>query len=83
MQNQASYLQWTLKVILSGSYFIDIYLKNKNAPRKKTKPVSIEIGSVTFFTIILIVQNTNNYSLNLGRHVKIDRKALSWFKDAM
>lgn len=38
MQKQALHLQWTLKVILSGSDFIDVYLKNKNAPRKnKTK----------------------------------------------
>lgn len=81
MQKQASYLQWTLEVILSESVFNDIYLKNKNAPRKKT--VSIEIRSVTFFTIILVVQNNNNYSVNWGRHMKIDKKALPWFTDRM
>lgn len=83
MQKQALHLQWTLEVILSGSDFIDVYLKNKNAPRKKqNKTVSIEIRSVTFFVINLIFQN-NYYSLNLGTHMKTDRKALSWFKDMM
>lgn len=53
---------------------IDIYLKNRTAPRKK--PISIEIIPVTFFTIILMNQNNNNYNLNLGRqnYIKIGKK---------
>ena len=51
--------------------------------QEKKQTCFIEFRSVTFFTIILIVQNNNNYSLNLGRHVKINRKALSRFKDMM
>lgn len=49
--------QWTLEAILAESDFTNIYLKNKNAPRKK--PVSIEIRYATFF-IILIAQNNNS-----------------------
>lgn len=61
-------------VSLRSQPTIDIYLKNRTAPRKK--PISIEIIPVTFFAIILTAQNNNNYNLNLGRqnYIKIGKK---------